>query len=143
METGAAADIEAAVEANIAIRDQLAALGDGIGAANAANTAAYMLVQSLRKDFDADTFRRARALSDEALAKLDAAPQFAGYFNNTACELDTEKARADDDADLAHAALAQCRAALATLEANGQSDAIPTARASVARAERLVEDIEG
>ncbi|MCB1454234.1 MAG: hypothetical protein KDJ43_11370, partial [Rhizobiaceae bacterium] len=143
METGAAADIEAAVEANIAIRDQLAALGDGIGAANAANTAAYMLVQSLRKDFDADTFRRARALSDEALAKLDAAPQFAGYFNNTACELDTEKARADDDADLARAALAQCRAALATLETNGQSDAIPTARASVARAERLVEDIGG
>ncbi len=136
-------DLDTAIAAGRELHGLLGTLGDTAGQALAANNVAYMALERVRADFDADLLAQAAQWSDEALASVDAAPQFAGYFTNTSCEIHTEQARHGSDLALARSALEQCRSGLDLLRSAGDPQALATAEASVARATALVSELGG
>ncbi|WP_187971949.1 caspase family protein [Aquibium microcysteis] len=142
VEAGGTDDIETAIEAQARLLGLYEASGHAAGAAVASNGLAYVLMLSARQTQDQDRLERAEKLVDAARAGIALWPDFEGYVENTACEIDTERARRTGDRSLARAALDRCRAALALLSRSGQDAAIPVAEASAARAGALVLDLD-
>ncbi|MEO9973100.1 MAG: caspase family protein [Nitratireductor sp.] len=136
--TGSPGDIDRAVAAGTRINRHMQDVDNQQGIALTANTLAFVIVQGLRADFDAERLALAEEMAATVLARAPALPAFAGYFENTACEVRTEKARHDADPAAARQALALCESGLAKLRSLGDAEAAATAQKAVARAKALV-----
>ena len=136
--TGSPGDIDRAVAAGTRINRHMQDFDNQQGIALTANTLAFVIVQGLRADFDAGRLALAEEMAATALARAPALPAFAGYFENTACEVRTEKARHHADLAAARQALALCESGLAKLRSLGDAEAVATAQKALARATALI-----
>jgi uncharacterized caspase-like protein len=141
VQAGGMSEIETAIDAQTRLLSLYAQADHAAGMAVASNGLAYMLVLAVRQAYDEERLRYAEEFVVRARAGIALWPDFEGYVENTGCEIRTERARGTRDPTMAQAALDQCRNALALLSGAGQQAAVPTAEASVARAEDLLREL--